>query len=66
MQDESTAHYVKEELLATFLKPKVGEDVEMKASRFLAIGLLDEGWKELGKYKTKPLDDTPVAKQVGL
>jgi hypothetical protein len=66
LQDETTAHLVKEVLVGSFLKPKQGEDTEMKAARFVAIGLLEDGWRELNKYKNKELDVSPASKQVGL
>jgi len=66
LEDETTSHYVKEVLMESFLKPKQGEDVEMKAARFLSVGLLEDGWRELRKYKEMELDVNSVGKQIGL
>lgn len=38
-------------LMATFTKPRPNADVYEKAARFISIENLQEGWKELAKYK---------------
>lgn len=42
---------IKSELLRCFLKRKSGEDVNIKAARFIATELLQEAWQELETYK---------------
>ena len=39
-------------LLQSFLKPKDRTDVNTLAASRIAIDLLQDGWKELQKYKT--------------
>jgi hypothetical protein len=66
LADKIMANAVKTVLNQTITKPCKDRDVNILASRFLAIEVLQEAWKELEKYKA---DDEPVNKitnQVGL
>ncbi len=53
-------------LLKSFLKKRGDEDTNMKAARFLATELLEEGWKELQKLKVEMEENGSVTRQVGL
>lgn len=52
LSDEILVGAVYEILNRSFLKRREGEDVEMKAARFIATELLTEGWRELEKFKS--------------
>lgn len=57
---------VYEVLSDTFLKKKSGEDVQMKAARFVAIELLQEAWPELTKYTLENKSGQEASGNVGL
>lgn len=48
--DEVTAESVKTVLMDSFMKKQDG-DFHMKAAQMIALDLLQEGWKELERYK---------------
>lgn len=48
--DKNLQSAVYEVLQNVFLKKKSGEDVQMKAARFIAVELLQEGQTEMTKY----------------
>lgn len=53
-------------LLQSFLKKKDGEDTELKAARFMAIGLLDEAWKDLERVKNTKPEEIKGVGQIGM
>jgi len=53
LQDELMADTVYQVLLNSFLKPSPIIDVNILAAERMAIRLLQEGWRELGKYENK-------------
>ena len=50
----------------SFRKPKINEDVYMKAARFMALGLLEEAWKEINLFKIEEKDVGEQHTQIGL
>ncbi len=53
LMDKTMAVSVYEVLLQSFLKPKPHGDVHILAASRVAIDLLQEGWRELEKYREK-------------
>jgi hypothetical protein len=51
LNDVVMAEAVKRVLLESFMKPSKDTDVQTLAASRIAIDLLNEGWKELQKYK---------------
>jgi preprotein translocase subunit SecA len=66
MDDHAMSDSVHAHLQQAFLKRKEGEDVMMKAARFVALNLLDDAWRELGNIARMDAQDTPPRSQVGL
>lgn len=66
MKDERTVEAVKEVLLNSFIKPQPTKEVNYLAACRVAIDLLEEGWKELLKYKSVENEQSTVVNQVGL
>ncbi len=57
---------VYEVLMEIFLKKKSGEDVQMKAARFVAIELLQEAWDEATKFSSDNKTDEKSTGNIGL
>lgn len=55
MTDKAMSEAVYLLIQRAFLKKKDGEDVELKAARFMALNLLDEAWRDLDN--AKPSED---------
>lgn len=66
LNDESMSNAVHEVLLRSFLKPSALADVNMLAASRIAIDLLEDAWKELGKYKSQEKRDVQAGTNVGL
>ena len=47
-------------LLQSFLKPRARQDVQLFAAARLAIDLLEEGWKDLNRYRSQPDSDVKI------
>lgn len=62
--DPAMSEEVKNVLLESFMKKRTG-DVNMKAAQMMAIDLLQEGWKELERYKTQQ-NEAKISRQVGI
>lgn len=58
MRDESANKAVYGQIQKSFLKTKQGDDIHMKAARFVALELLDEAWKDLSYIKN--VDSAPT------
>lgn len=62
--DDSTADSVKAVLMETFMKRHDG-DYHSKAAQMMAIEMLNDGWRELEKFKRHgEVERTP--RQIGL
>jgi len=66
MMDAVLSSAVYDVLLQSFLKKRGDESTEMKAARFIATELLEEGWKNLDRYKLEIEENGPVKRQNGL
>lgn len=66
VNDPGMSEAVFEAVLKEFLKPKPNAFVNEQAASFIAIGLLQEAWRLLEKFKQTESDGPPVGKQVGL
>lgn len=66
LKDKNMSKAVYDVLLAAFLKPRKGSGVEEKAAAWISIEQLQEGWKELERYKSDDSEEKSVGKQVGL
>ena len=66
MSDPAMNKAVYDVLMATFLKANATSDVYNLASERIAINKLQEGWKELERYKAKQEVEKPVSSQVGM
>lgn len=62
VNDEGTFNAVKNSLRESFLKPKPNRDIYQLAGVTIAIGLLDEAYKDLEKLKNgKVVEDKKSA-----
>lgn len=66
LNDTVMSEAVRETITKSFLKPSKDRDVQILASKMIAIELLDEAWKELLKLKTKEENNTEIKKQIGV
>ena len=66
MGDPVTPGAIHQVLMTTYLKKRADEDTNMKAARFLALELLEEGWKELEKYQVEIENNGSTTRQIGL
>lgn len=66
INDPGMSEAVYDVVLKVFLKAKPLAHVNEQAASFLAIGQLQEAWKELEKFKQTESDGPPVGRQVGL
>ena len=66
LADEAMASFVKESLREAFLKPSSETDTAYLASRFLAVELLEQGWKDLAKYQSDNRERAPSPPQPGM
>jgi hypothetical protein len=66
LHDRTMSEAVYGVLLESFLKRKGGEDTEMKAARFIATELLEEGWATLERYKSDTESREMGIKQIAL
>lgn len=66
VSDEVASGAIYDLLLNFFIKPKPMAHVNEQAASFIAIGLLQDAWKELEKYKTTQDSPSPPLRQVGL
>lgn len=57
---------VKQSITNSFLKGKPTDDVHIKASRFIALELLNEAWKDIEVFKDKAEREGEKKKQIGL
>lgn len=64
--DESLSCAVKEVIQKSFLKPKPNRDVYQLAGVTIAIGLLEEAWKEIDGYRENTDDEKSSSVQIGL
>ena len=64
--DEMTNDAVFTLLMKFFLKAKPNTTTEEKAASFIAIGNLQEAWKEIESYKIKTVDKTKPNENIGL
>ena len=69
LADKLMAESVREVLLHSFLQKRghgVDADIYVLAAARIAIDLLEDGWKELEKYKSAEEREPTQLKQVGL
>lgn len=60
LADEAMASIVKDVLLANYLKPAKDKDVQYLAASRIAIDLLQDGWRELERYRH--VQEAPAAR----
>lgn len=66
MDNESLAESVRKSITSSFLKPKSGRDVYQLAGVTIAVGLLDEAFKDMEKSKSITENEIKKVVQVGL
>lgn len=66
ISDEAMSEAVYSVLLKFFLKPKSNAYVNEQAASFMAIGLLQDAWKELEKSMIVGDDEPILTNNVGL
>ncbi len=66
LKDERMAEAVYQALIDSFMKERRTESVQILAASRIAINLLQDGWKDLQKYKTDDSKYINNQKQVGL
>ncbi len=66
LDDKVLSETVQDVLLHAFLKTIDHADVNVLAASRIAIDLLQEGWKDLERYKKQTEIDTQTRSQVGL
>lgn len=57
---------VKEVLLEVYMRKPSNADANVLAGHFIAIDLLQEAWREIDEYRSKPEEETPVKTQIGI
>lgn len=65
MTDKDMADSVYSSLLQSFLRKRPSSDVNLKAAQMIAVELLEEGWKELERFKSVDKEKR-VLTQIGL
>lgn len=66
LADKAMAKIVYDVLLQSFLKKKNDADINILASSMLAVYALEDGWKELQKYKNETESVKRELDQIGL
>lgn len=56
--DEALSDAIKQLIRESFLKPKPNRDVYQLAAVTIAIGLLDDAWREIERYKQNVESDS--------
>lgn len=66
IDDKRTSDAVRDFLIDCFLDKKSGEDIYIKAGRFIAIERLNEAWSRLEGIKLDKEDKGDKDKQIGM
>lgn len=66
LADEVMAYFVKDVLRESFLKQSKDKDVQYLAASRIAIDFLEDGFKELAKYKSPNREEPGPGGQIGL
>jgi len=66
LNDRAMAGAVYETLRSSFLKGKGQRDIQVLAAERLAVDLLDEGWRELNKYRSEDSHEPKTLNQIGM
>lgn len=66
LADEAMAGAVKEVLLSAFLKSRAEKDVHYLAAKSLSVEYLEDGWRDLNKYKEIEEREEKRDKNIGL
>lgn len=64
--DRVMAEAVYQVLLQSFMKKKTDADINVLASSMLAVYALEDGWKELGKFRNETTSTKKDLVQMGL
>lgn len=66
LNDTVMAEAVRDVLTKTFLKPLPNKDVHHLAAARIAVDFLEDGWKELEKYKAQAEQEPKQERNIGV